>query len=177
GTLYNTAVLFGRGGELVGKYRKTHLTTGEFDMGITPGKDLPVFELDFGKVGLLICWDAWFTETARILALQGADIICVPLNGDGVPNHAEHVWPTRAFDNGVYMVYSSVYKGSPSAIIAPNGEFLASVAGEPGHQTVEIDLEERKSLCPNLSVGLAIGEGKVLYFAERRPDLYPNYFA
>lgn len=176
GMLYNTAVLFGRSGELVGKYRKTHLTTGEFDMGITPGSELPVFQLDFGKVGLLICWDAWFTETARILALQGADIICVPLNGDGVPHHAEHVWPTRAFDNGVYMVYSSVYKGSPSSIIAPNGEFLASVVGDSAHQTVEIDLEERKSLCPHLSVGLAIGEGKVLYFAERRPDLYPNYF-
>lgn len=176
GTLYNTAVLFGRDGELVGKYRKTHLTTGEYDMGIVPGRELPVFQLDFGKVGLLICWDAWFTESARILAMQGADIICVPLNGDGVPHHAEHVWPTRAFDNGVYMVYSAVYKGSPSSIIAPNGQFLASVAGDSVHQTVEIDLEERNTLCPHLSVGYAIGEGKVLYFAERRPDLYPKYF-
>ena len=75
--LFDTAVLVGPGG-FIGKYRKTHLWQNE-KLFFTPGDaGYPVFETEIGRIGLLICWDLWFPEAARIVALQGADIICVP---------------------------------------------------------------------------------------------------
>ncbi|MEP9379207.1 nitrilase family protein [Aquabacter sp. CN5-332] len=75
--LYDTAVLVGPEG-FIGKYRKTHLWNEE-KLFFTPG-DLgyPVFDTRIGRIGLLVCWDIWFPETARIVAQQGADIICIP---------------------------------------------------------------------------------------------------
>ena len=75
--LFDTAVLVGPEG-YIGKYRKTHLWNEE-KLFFTPG-DLgyPVFDTRIGRIGLLVCWDIWFPETARIVAQQGADIICIP---------------------------------------------------------------------------------------------------
>nr|WP_010281123.1 nitrilase family protein [Bacillus timonensis] len=73
--LYNTSVLIGPKG-YIGKYRKTHLWNQE-KLFFTPGDiGYPVFETEIGRIGLLICWDIWFPEVARILSMQGADIIC-----------------------------------------------------------------------------------------------------
>lgn len=63
--LYNTSVLFDRQGTLVGTYRKIHLYFPEEVMGISPGDDLPIFSTDFGKVGIMTCYDSWFPETAQ----------------------------------------------------------------------------------------------------------------
>lgn len=82
--LFNSAVLVGPG--VVGRYRKTHLWNGEKRL-YEPGRDLPVFDTPFGRIGLLICYDVWFPEAARVLAMRGARIICVPSNApdDWVP--------------------------------------------------------------------------------------------
>jgi predicted amidohydrolase len=73
--LYDTAVLVGPDG-FIGKYRKAHLWNQE-KLWFTPGDlGFPVFDTPIGRIGLLICWDIWFPEVPRILALQGADIIC-----------------------------------------------------------------------------------------------------
>ncbi|MEK5067143.1 nitrilase family protein [Sporosarcina sp. FSL K6-1508] len=73
--LFNTAVLIGPKG-FVGKYRKTHLWNTE-KLFFSPGDTgYPVFETEIGRIGMLICWDIWFPEVARILSMQGADIIC-----------------------------------------------------------------------------------------------------
>lgn len=73
--LYDTAVLIGPDG-FIGKYRKAHLWNKE-KLWFTPGDNgFPVFETKLGRIGLLICWDIWFPEVPRILANQGADIIC-----------------------------------------------------------------------------------------------------
>lgn len=72
---YNISILIGRNGETVGKYRKTHLTLGKYEIGITPGNDYPVFDTDFGGVGLLICFDQYFSATAEALAANGAELI------------------------------------------------------------------------------------------------------
>jgi predicted amidohydrolase len=75
--LYDTAVLVGPEG-YVGKYRKTHLWNQE-KLFFTPGDlGFPVFETRIGRIGLLVCWDIWFPEAARLVAQQGADIICIP---------------------------------------------------------------------------------------------------
>ena len=84
GALFNSAVILGPG--VAGRYRKTHLWDGEKRL-YKPGRDLPVFDTALGKIGLLICYDAWFPEAARALALKGAQILCVPSNApdDWVP--------------------------------------------------------------------------------------------
>jgi hypothetical protein len=73
--IYNTAVLIDREGRLAGKYRKVHPAYDEIEGGITPGDQYPVFQTDFGKVGMMICWDVHFADPARALAFQGAEII------------------------------------------------------------------------------------------------------
>ena len=82
--LFNSAVLLGPG--VAERYRKTHLWDGEKRL-YEPGRDLPVFDTPFGKMGLLVCYDAWFPEAARTLALRGAQVICIPSNApdDWVP--------------------------------------------------------------------------------------------
>lgn len=75
--LFNTAVIVGAGGVLL-HYRKLHLFREE-KLAFTPGDlGLPIAELRFGTVGLCICYDLRFIETARILSLAGAELICVP---------------------------------------------------------------------------------------------------
>jgi N-carbamoylputrescine amidase len=84
GSMYNSAAVVGPG--FFGRYRKTHLWDGE-KLLYEAGRDLPVFDTPLGRIGVLICYDAWFPETARTLALRGADLICVPANApdDWVP--------------------------------------------------------------------------------------------
>lgn len=73
--LFDTAVLIGPDG-FIGKYRKTHLWNRE-KLIFTPGDlGLPVFETRIGRIGLLVCWDIWFPEVPRLLAVQGADVVC-----------------------------------------------------------------------------------------------------
>ncbi len=83
-TLHNSAVLVAPG--LTGRYRKTHLWNKEKFL-YEPGQELPVFDTPLGRIGALICYDAWFPEAARTLALRGAQMLCVPSNApdDWVP--------------------------------------------------------------------------------------------
>jgi N-carbamoylputrescine amidase len=85
GVLHNSALLVGPAG-VAKRYRKTHLWDGERRL-YEPGRELPVFETPLGRIGLLVCYDAWFPEAARTLAENGAQILCVPSNApdDWVP--------------------------------------------------------------------------------------------
>ncbi len=169
GLIYNTAVLVDREGRIAGKYRKTHLAMAEGENGITPGSDYPVFDTDFGRVGMLICWDNWFPEVARALRLKGAEILLLPIAGDGVPGHWDVISRARALDNSVYLVASSTSAGSPSRIVDPTGKVLAETA--QGIAVAEIDLAQEFRV-HWLSVGPADGEARSLYIKERRPDTY-----
>jgi len=84
--LYNSAVLLGP--EAFGRYRKTHLWNKE-KLLYEPGGELPVIDTPLGRIGLLVCYDVWFPEAARTLAVKGAEILCVPSNApdDWVPEH------------------------------------------------------------------------------------------
>ncbi|MGI5962391.1 MAG: nitrilase-related carbon-nitrogen hydrolase, partial [Lawsonibacter sp.] len=77
--LFNTAILAGPDG-LVGKYRKLHPCEDEVYWSEPGDLGLPVFHTPIGRIAILICLDAYYPETSRICALQGADIICVPSN-------------------------------------------------------------------------------------------------
>ena len=78
GLVFNTGLLIDRKGAIAGKYRKVQLPLCEGEDGITPGRGYPVFDTDFGRIGILICWDHGFPETARILAQKGAEILFLP---------------------------------------------------------------------------------------------------
>ncbi|MBL7153447.1 MAG: carbon-nitrogen hydrolase family protein [Phycisphaerae bacterium] len=147
--VYNTAVLIDRKGNLVGKYRKVHLPREEWKQGVRPGDQYPVFETDFGKVAIQICYDWFFPEPEAIFALKGAEIIFAPTWGNTLPDSdgcvdGETTFRVRARDNGVYMV-PCVYDGN-SMVIDPMGRILASNEGKTGVFWAEIDLNKRESL-------------------------------
>ena len=146
---YNTAVLLDRNGEIAGKYRKVHLPREEWKKGIRPGDEYPVFDTEFGKVAIQICYDWFFPEAAEIFALQGAEIIFAPTWGNTLPDEegrvdGESTFRVRARDNGVYMV-PSVYSGN-SLVIDPMGRILASNEGKDGVFWAEIDLNKHEHL-------------------------------
>jgi predicted amidohydrolase len=147
--VYNTAVLFDRKGKIAGKYRKVHLPREEWKLGVRPGYEYPVFETDFGKVAIQICYDWFFPEAAEIFALKGAEIIFAPTWGNTLADKdgkvdGESVFRVRARDNGVYMV-PSVYDGN-SLVIDPMGKILANSAGKTGVFWAQVDLDQREDL-------------------------------
>ena len=82
GLYYNTAVIFDTDGSLLGKYRKNHIPQDphfEEKFYFAPGDTgYPVWKTKFGKFGIIICWDQWYPEASRLLALKGAEIIFAP---------------------------------------------------------------------------------------------------
>ncbi|MEM0906519.1 MAG: nitrilase family protein [Pseudomonadota bacterium] len=86
--LYNSAAIVGPEG-LIGVYRKAHLWGEEALVFERGDVGFPVFQTPIGRIGALICYDGWFPETWRLLAMQGADIVCVPTNWVPMPNQ-EH---------------------------------------------------------------------------------------
>ncbi len=153
GLHYNTAVLFDRQGGFVGKYRKTHIYFPEGIWGgTTPGDEFPVFDLDIGRVGVIICYDSWYAETARIMALKGAELVLFPNAG-----YEEKLLPARAIDNCVYIVCSSMH--SPAAIYDTMGERLACVAADRqvASVTTQIDLSVRR--IPHANAGGNLNPG------------------
>lgn len=138
GAVYNTAVLIDREGRYAGKYRKVYIPREELEGGITAGNDYPVFDTDFGRVGMMICWDVQYADPARALALRGAELILMPIwGGNQVLGRA------RAIENHVFLA-SSGYD-YPSAVIDPDGETLTSQETNGTIAVAEIDLEKRYS--------------------------------
>ena len=135
--VYNTAVLLDRNGNVVGKYRKVSLPREEIDGGVTPGDALPVFDTDFGRIGIMICWDVSFPEAARTLAKKGAEVILMPIWGGNVT-----LAKARAIENQVYLV-SSTYD-MISAVFDQEGEVMKQATTEDPVIVVSVDLNKQK---------------------------------
>ena len=99
----NSAVLLGPSGRLA-TYRKLHLFHDE-QSWFTPGDSLPVVDLPFGRVGMIICYDLWFPEAVRALALAGADIVAVPTNW--VASFKRTVYDERGYCQGDYVAIAT----------------------------------------------------------------------
>jgi len=104
--VYNCSVLIDRQGLVKGFYKKVHLWPWEAPVdGVSAGDDFPVFETDFGKIGLCICHDHQFPETSRCLTIQGAEIICCSTR---MPDPFQFPWlelsKIRALENQVFIV-------------------------------------------------------------------------
>lgn len=134
--LYNTAILIDRNGELAGKYRKVSLPREEIEGGITPGKHLPVFETDFGRIGMMICWDVSFPEVARTLTLKGAEVILMPIWGGNIT-----MTRARAIENQVYLVTSTY--NMKSAVFNLEGEILVEATEDNQVVVADVDLNKQ----------------------------------
>ncbi len=157
GALYNSAMLVSKNG-VVGNYRKIHLYFKEkiwFSQGNLPFK---VYSFKEFNIGLMICFDWFFPETARTLALHGADIIAHPANL--VLPYCQNAMVTRCLENKIYAITSNrvgeekrgldhfKFTGK-SQITSYNGEVLSSAPGEDIFMdivNIEIEKARNKSL-------------------------------
>jgi predicted amidohydrolase len=179
-TLYNAGVVIDRNGDYVGKYRKTHLAPGESDE-VLAADDYPVFELDFGKVGVMICMDVHYPEPWRILALQGADVIAHPtMWRDYTGDLCESLVNARAIDNQVYVV-TSHYVTQPfltggaqghARIVDPFGRTRASTSHLPGVAVAEVDLDQAYEFWATGDLKKKYPTLKECFLADRRPETY-----
>jgi predicted amidohydrolase len=170
--IYNTALLIDRQGNIAGKYRKTHLPETEVEGGLMPGNSYPVFKTDFGTIGIEICYDNFFPEVARSLALNGAEIIFVPIWGDSRDN--DNAWNVvtraRAIDNAVFIAASMYGNHNGSLIIDREGHILPDRKGVNGLIISDIEPDSR-TFEHWLSVK-SYGEWSNLFPQERRTETY-----
>jgi predicted amidohydrolase len=151
GNIYNAAGLWDDQGRLLGVYHKTHLQ--KHDLQYTPGQALPVWPTPWGPVGIMICADRRWPETARVLRLQGARLILNPTYGfHGEFNEA--MMRTRAYENQCFIAFTHPEE---SLVTGPKGEVAAKEAEGAGVLICEIDLSRAK---------------EDNHLRDRRPDLY-----
>lgn len=158
GRVYNTAYVFDRQGRQIAKHRKMHL----FDINVkdgqvfqesltlTPGNDVTVFDTEFGRIGLCICYDFRFPELCRLMALQGALLILVPaaFNMTTGPAHWELTFRSQGLYNQVYTVGTSpardldasYHSWGHSIVCDPWGTVLSQLDENEDIQITEIDL-------------------------------------
>ena len=172
--LYNTAVLMGGKGEILGKYHKVHLPAVE-RWSESHGDGFPVFETDLGTVGMLICYDILFPEAARCLVLNGAEILFNPTMGFSLPGQCEGNGlmrvRVRALDNFVPLVVSKC--GSETMIVNSDGNILAQARpGREGVITATVDLDGTPVDHSQWEVITGTADVKARFLQERLPEVY-----
>ena len=170
GKVFNTAYVFDRDGECVGRYDKTHLFSpmGE-DVFFEKGSDLCTFSLDGVQCGLILCYDIRFPELTRSLALKGIEILFVPAQWPSVrTEHWRTLTKARAIENQIFLACcngcgsagETVYGGN-SAVYDPWGTVLAAAGEREEVISADCDLTVIGSIRSSMHV-----------FNDRRPELY-----
>ncbi|MDA0842191.1 MAG: carbon-nitrogen hydrolase family protein [Planctomycetota bacterium] len=178
--VFNSALLIGPNGQIDGRYHKVHLAVGgEAESGILPGNGFPVFDTEIGRVGCNICMDSSAAESSRMVGLNGAEFLLLPIMGDhrasrwtaGSPNFSEDRWKaimrTRAMDNQLTMVVAR-NSCTGSCIIDRKGEILAWNEGEDDFIFADVPIDD----------GYRTWNGgcfKSVNWLQRRPHLYGEY--
>ena len=133
---------------------------------MTPGRSFPVFQTDFGTIGILICFDQSFPQTAQKMADNGAEIVFVSSAGD-----AAEKFSARAMDTGIYFAVcgwntENSYGWKPARVVSPTGEILAQSGTHTIPAVCDIDLNKRIRR-HWLSTGAADTQIKGVYRYER----------
>ena len=182
GALYNAAVLIGSGG-VVASYRKAHLPFLGVDRFTTPGdRPFEVATADALRVGMNICYDATFPEAARVLMLEGADLIALPTNWPpGSEPAAAYVINARALENHLYYAAINrvgVERGfefiGHSRICGPGGETLADA---PHRNECILYAEIDPEAARNKRIVRVSKRHEIHRYRDRRPDLYSEVVA
>ncbi|MDQ2151133.1 nitrilase family protein [Alcaligenaceae bacterium C4P045] len=156
--LYNAAVVIGPQG-YPGTFRKLHLWGDEHLFFEAGDRGLPMFDTEYGKLGVIICYDGWFPEVYRLMAMQGVDIVCMPTNWVPMPaQDARH--PTMAntlamasaHSNGLNIVCADrvgVERGQPflgqSLIVSSQGWPLAGPASDDAEEILYAPINLKQS--------------------------------
>lgn len=177
--IYNTAYVFDRQGKQIAKHRKMHLFDIDVKGGqcfresdtLTAGDSVTVFESEFGKMGLCICYDVRFPELARLMALEGARLVLVPaaFNMTTGPAHWELVYRSEAMYHQMFYVatspardMSATYHAWGHSMVAdPWGAVVASMDEKEGYQVVTLDLSDVNP-----------AREQIPMLAQRRTDVY-----
>ena len=152
GRFYNAALLVDKNGKPLGRYYKTHLQN--HDLRFAPGEDLPVFDTEWGKTGVLICADRRWPETARVLRLRGARLTLVPSYGMW---QLDNEWwmRTRAYENENFLAF---VHPNVAFVADPKGQILGKLqTNVPAMLVVDVDLSQ-------------VTEDR--HLKDRRPALY-----
>lgn len=164
GKVYNTSYIFDRDGKQIGKHRKAHL----FDINVkngqhfkesdtlTSGDHATVFDTEFGKMGVMICYDIRFPEFARTMVLDGARMIFVPaaFNMTTGPAHWELTFRARALDNQIYMLGCAPARDTQAGYISWGhsivtdswGKVMKQLDEKEGILIEEIDLDREDQI-------------------------------
>lgn len=179
GNVYNTSYVFDRVGKQIGKHRKVHLfdidirgrqTFKESDT-LTAGDSETVFDTEFGKMGVMLCFDIRFPELSRIMVNDGAKAIFVPaaFNMTTGPAHWELSFRTRALDNQIYMVgcaparevSASYISWGHSIVTDPWGVVINMLDEKEGVLLAELDMDYEEQVREELPL-----------LKSRRKDMY-----
>ncbi len=174
---FNTAFVIGADGELLGKYRKVHvpqIPLWEERSYFAPGDlGFPVFKTPVATIGVQLCWDTFFPEGFRILALKGAEIIFVPTGAAFLHSHKkwERAIAASAHSNGLFITRvnrvgtegAQEFYGR-SFTVRPDGELINEPGGaSEGVVLTQIDLSD-----------IAATRGEWVFLKDRRPELYTD---
>lgn len=170
GIAYNSAVVIGDNGEILGSYAKTHLWVLE-KRYFRAGAEYPVFRTSYGTIGVMICYDAGFPEVARILTLKGAEILLMP-----------SAWRIQDFDlwdvnTKARALENLVYLAAVNMVGERNGKpyFFGNsrIVNPRGHVIKEGKLNSEEIIVYKLNLKELIEFRKQLsYLKDRRPEIY-----
>lgn len=182
---YNSIVIFDADGQNLGLYRKSHIPDGpgyEEKYYFTPGDTgFQVWDTKFAKIGVAICWDQWFTEPARIMALEGAQILFYPTAIGSEPSNAEEDskdrWQKCMIGHSIANVVAVVASNRVGVEIFGNSEitFYGSsfVANHKGEFLATADRSSEEIVVADIDLNAIQNDRHDWpFFRDRRPDLY-----
>ena len=179
GKVYNTAYVFDRQGRQIAKHRKVHLFDIDVEGGqsfkesdtLSAGNQVTVFDTEFGKIGICVCFDFRFPELGRLMALKGAKLILVPaaFNMTTGPAHWQIMFRSQALNNQCFVAGTSPARDEASSYVAwghsllvsPWGDIIKEAGEKEGFQITEIDLSEADRIRSQLPL-----------LSARRTDVY-----
>ena len=155
GDYANSTLIFDREGKIVGRYFKAYQAVGGAPNGwppvaddpewmMAPGEDCPVFDLDFGRVGILTCYDGYFPEMFRLLSLKGAEMIVWPNARQGAVE--DYIVRTNVHQNYVHMVTTNKAVGAGTMIAEwPQGIKQQLTEAKEGYIMADLNLAQLRN--------------------------------